>query len=225
MYLEKKERFLHLNPEQWRKELIFEQVKTNKTFAKGLVNLFLEGFSIPILQKTLPTFELKNFTFRKLDFSLESLVDSVVRYAKKGSYEAEKDAVNIVLKPVLDEEGIPYTVGRLKGIPRLLDLIIPDKESPMIVVEASYLVTTSSGMGDKAEFEKEVAKRLKKHYPQALFLGFVDGIGWYVRRGDLKEMLKAFTDVFTFHPSEIERFIQTIRPRLYNGRGITPKLR
>jgi hypothetical protein len=209
-----KDKFLNLNPEQWRRELIFEQAKTNKAFARGLVNLFLEGFSVPILQNNLPAFELKNFTFRKLDFSLESLVDSVVRYARKGSYEAEKDAINILLKPILDEEGISYTAGKLKGIPRLLDLIIPDKESPLIVVESSYVVTTSSGMGDKAEFEKEVARSLKQHYPKTVFLGFVDGIGWYVRRGDLKELLKAFPDVFTFHPSEIERFIQTIRRRL-----------
>ncbi|MCL0094629.1 hypothetical protein M1N58_01845 [Dehalococcoidales bacterium] len=101
---------------------------------------------------------------------------------------------------------------------------IPDKEDPWIVVQSSYVVTTSSAMGDKAEFEKEVAKKLKQHYPQAVFLGFVDGIGWYVRKGDLKEMLKAFADVFTFYPSEIERFIQTIKPRLYRGKGITPKL-
>jgi hypothetical protein len=213
-----KDKFPKLDPEQWRRELIFEQARTNKAFTRGLVNLFLEGFSVPVLQKSLPAFELKNFTFRKLDFSLESLVDSVVRYARKGSYEAEKDAVNILLKPVLDEEGIPYTAGKLKGIPRLLDLIIPDKEHPLIVVESSYVVTTSSGMGDKAEFEKEVARSLKQHYPKAVFLGFVDGIGWYVRRGDLKELLKAFPDVFTFHPTEIERFIQTIRRRLPKSR-------
>ena len=37
-------------------------------------------------------------------------------------------------------------------------------------------------------------------------LGFVDGIGWYVRKGDLKRMVTAYEDVFTFHKDELQRF-------------------
>jgi len=38
----------------------------------------------------------------------------------------------------------------------------------------------------------------------------VDGIGWYVRKGDLMRMVSAYDDVFTFHKEEIERFKQFI---------------
>jgi len=34
----------------------------------------------------------------------------------------------------------------------------------------------------------------------------VDGIGWYVRKGDLKRMVTAYEDVFTFHKDELSRF-------------------
>jgi hypothetical protein len=34
----------------------------------------------------------------------------------------------------------------------------------------------------------------------------VDGIGWYVRKGDLRRMVAAYADVFTFHKDELERF-------------------
>ena len=47
---------------------------------------------------------------------------------------------------------------------------------------------------------------LKEHYPNARFVGFVDGIGWYVRKGDLKRMVSAYEDVFTFRMDEIARF-------------------
>jgi len=43
-------------------------------------------------------------------------------------------------------------------------------------------------------------------YPNAKFVGFVDGIGWYVRKGDLKRMVTAYEDVFTFHKEELKRF-------------------
>ena len=34
----------------------------------------------------------------------------------------------------------------------------------------------------------------------------MDGIGWYVRKGDLKRIIKAYQEVFTFHKIELKRF-------------------
>ncbi|OQY71990.1 MAG: hypothetical protein B6D44_11705 [Ignavibacteriales bacterium UTCHB2] len=76
----------------------------------------------------------------------------------------------------------------------------------MIIIESSYLVTTSSGQGDKSKTEISIDALLKQHYPKSKFIGFVDGIGWYVRKGDLKRMVSAYEDVFTFHDDELRRF-------------------
>lgn len=38
----------------------------------------------------------------------------------------------------------------------------------------------------------------------------VDGIGWYVRKNDLKRMVGAYDDVFTFHKEELNRFKELI---------------
>lgn len=73
-----------------------------------------------------------------------------------------------------------FEKGKFGSIPRTMDFILPDKKSPKIVIESSYSVTTASGMGDKAKTEKTVADYLKKNYQDAIFVGFVDGIGWYV---------------------------------------------
>lgn len=69
-----------------------------------------------------------------------------------------------------------------------------------------FFLTTSSGQGDKSKTEINVSTLIKKHYPEAKFIGFVDGIGWYVRKNDLKRMVAAYEDVFTFHKEEILRF-------------------
>ncbi|MGC8684438.1 MAG: DpnII family type II restriction endonuclease, partial [bacterium] len=72
-------------------------------------------------------------------------------------------------------------------------------------------ITTASGMGDKAKTEKTVADYLKNNYPEVAFVGFVDGVGWYVRRGDLRRMVEAYDFVFTFGKDELERFEQLLK--------------
>lgn len=89
---------------------------------------------------------------------------------------------------------------------RTMDFIIPDQANPKIIAESSFLVTTSSGKGDKSKTEISIRGLISEHYPNAKFVGFVDGIGWYARQNDLKRMVSAYDDVFTFHPDELERF-------------------
>ena len=95
-----------------------------------------------------------------------------------------------------------------------MDFIIPNKGSPLIIAESSFLVTTSSGQGDKSKTEISVDSLIKAHYPRAKFIGFIDGIGWYVRKGDLKRMVAAYYDVFTFRKDELYRFEAFLRTEL-----------
>lgn len=95
-----------------------------------------------------------------------------------------------------------------------MDFIVPNKSSPKLIIECSYSVTTASGMGDKAKTEKTVADYLRKNYPAIIFIGFIDGIGWYVRKGDLKRMISAYSDVFTFHKDELKRFEQLLTNKI-----------
>ncbi|MCX8472286.1 MAG: hypothetical protein ORN85_01420 [Sediminibacterium sp.] len=95
-----------------------------------------------------------------------------------------------------------------------MDFIIPSKDNPKIIIESSFLVTTSSGQGDKSKTEGSIKQLITKYYPKAKFFGFIDGIGWYVRKGDLLRMVKAYNAVFTFHKDEIERFKITLKKEL-----------
>jgi len=179
---------------EWTLEKIKLYVRSNRKFAEGIVNLFFKGSTVPILRKVIPLFEFKKLDINKLNFSTESLIDTIIRYKTKGSYAASKgNNPEVVIEKILNELRYP-------------DFIIPSKSSPKIIIECSYVVTTSSGMGDKAKTEQRVAEAIKKHYPNSLFVGFVDGIGWYVRRGDLARMVKAYNFVFTFRFDELSKF-------------------
>jgi len=200
--------------EEWSDSKITSVMSNNEDFLDGIVNLFFEGSTVPFLVRTIPTFDLKKLSISKLSFKIPELLDTLVRYKEKGSYSGKKETnAETVIQSLLESLNITFQKGDLQDLvnneaelKRTLDFIIPSKKDPKIIIESSYLVTTSSGMGDKAKTEIGVKKLLSKYYPQASFIGFIDGIGWYVRKRDLQRMVKAYDDVFTFHKDEIQRF-------------------
>jgi hypothetical protein len=202
------------NIKEWTDSKIKKKIQESEFFKKGLINIFFEGSTIPILSKVLPLFELKKLSISKLNFKIDALIDTLIRYKEKGSYSGKREKnPEVVIEDILDDIGIGFEKGDLgeliSNVPdkkRTMDFIIPDKRKPKVIIECSYLVTTSSGQGDKSKTEISIDSLIKAHYIGAHFIGFVDGIGWYVRKNDLKRMVGAYEDVFTFHEEELERF-------------------
>ena len=202
------------NIQEWSDSKIMNLIKKNEFFKKGLVNIFFEGASIPFLADTIPLFELKKLSISKLKFEIPEMIDTLIRYKEKGSYSGKKgNNPEIVVEGILKKLDVSWETGDLTELidnapdnKRTMDFIIPNKENPIIIAECSFLATTSSGQGDKSKTEISIDTLIKEHYPNATFIGFVDGIGWYVRKGDLKRMVTAYEDVFTFHKDELKRF-------------------
>ncbi|MDD4923392.1 MAG: DpnII family type II restriction endonuclease [Dehalococcoidales bacterium] len=202
------------NIKEWSDDTIARKVVHDEYFRAGIVNLFFEGATIAFLANTIPLFELKKLSISKLQFDIPAMIDTLIRYKEKGSYSGKKENNSeSIIKDILETYGLDSEAGDLSelitnspDIKRTMDFIIPDKKTPRIIIESSFLVTTSSGQGDKSKTEISIRRLIKQHYPNAKFIGFVDGIGWYVRKGDLKRMVSAYEDVFTFHKDELKRF-------------------
>tara|TARA_Y100000590_G_C15724933_1_gene1014894 strand:+ start:1040 stop:2062 length:1023 start_codon:yes stop_codon:yes gene_type:complete len=196
---------------EWSVEKISKMAKNNSDVANGIVEFLFEAPNSSIFKKNLSLFEVKKLGKTKFKFTNESLIDSLIRYRVKGSLSALKqnNAENIIEK-ILNQNSIKFTRGKLPKIPqnitRTMDFIIPSKESPELIIEVVKVITTSSGMGDKAKTEIQMHNTIQTHYPNSLFIGFVDGVGWLVREGDLKRMVSGQDDVFTFHEDELKRF-------------------
>ncbi len=211
------------NIREWSDNTIISLIRNNENFRKGIVNIFFEGSSIEFLRNTIPLFELKKLCLSKLNFNTPELIDTIVRYKEKGSYSGNKENnPETLIKDILDNLEITFEKGDLNELisnapdnKRTMDFIIPDKQHPVLIAECSFLATTSSGQGDKAKTEISIDSLIKEHYPNASFIGFVDGIGWYVRKGDLKRMVTAYEDVFTFHIDELNRFEELLRGKFH----------
>lgn len=199
---------------EWSTSKIEKLAQKNKYFRKALINVFYEGSTVEFFKKTLPTFEFQKFSLGKLHFEINAIMDTLARYKEKGSRSAKgKNNPEVLVEKILEKHNISFEKGDLSELiesaydtKRTMDFIIPNRKTPVIIAESSFLVTTSSGQGDKSKTEISIDTLIKKHYPNAKFVGFVDGIGWYVRKGDLKRMVVAYEDVFTFHKDELKRF-------------------
>lgn len=208
-----------MNLTAWGNKRIEKMILQNKHFRKGIVNIFFEGATVSLLARILPLFELKKLSISKLNFEVPAMIDTLVRYKEKGSYSGKKgNRIETVIEAVLDELGLSFERGDLDKLAahesdskRSMDFIIPSKQNPQIVIECSFVETTASGQGDKAKTEINIFQLIKTHYPNAKFIGFLDGIGWYVRPQDLRRMVTAYEDVFTFHQEELSRFKDFLR--------------
>src|SRR3989344_5712522 len=207
------------NLKEWSDAQITKFIKENKFFRKGVINIFFEGSTIPFLTKTIPLFELKKLSISKLKFELPEMIDTLIRYKEKGSYSGMKENnPEALIENILGNLQVTFERGDLSELvtnapdnKRTMDFILPSKAKPRVIIESSFLATTSSGQGDKSKTEISIDFLIKKHYPRAHFVGFVDGIGWYVRKGDLQRMVTAYEDVFTYHKYELRRFENFIR--------------
>lgn len=200
---------------EWGTSRIERLVRSNSEFRRGLVNLFFDGATNSSITRYLPPFEVKKLTVQKLNFDTNAIVDTLVRYKEKGSYSGKRgNNPEKQIKQILENLNLSFDTGvhlsRLldgaTGAERTMDFIIEHQDDPRVIVECSYQSTTSSGQGDKSKAEIGVDSLIHRKYRAAKFVGFVDGIGWYVRKQDLRRMVSAYDEVFTFHPDELERF-------------------
>lgn len=204
---------------EWSSGKIEKLIISNESFRKGVINIFFEGSTHGFFQQTLPAFELQKLSLEKLQFNIDALIDTLARYKEKGSRAAKgKNNPEILIEKLLNSLNVSFEKGDLRELieyesdtKRTMDFIIPNKKNPLIIIESSFLTTTSSGQGDKSKTEISIDTLLKKHYPKAKFIGFVDGIGWYVRKKDLKRMVGAYEDVFTFNHDELQRFKELVK--------------
>ena len=213
------------NLKEWSDTKIAKMIRGNEHFRKGIVNLFFEGSSVQYLADTLPLFQLKKMGISKLEFDTSEMIDTLIRYKEKGSRSGKMaNNAETLIRESLEKLEIPFESGDLKSLvanapdqKRTMDFIIPSQAEPKVLVESSFLETTSSGQGDKSKTEIAVSSLIKSAHPGVKFVGFVDGIGWYVRKSDLQRMVGAFDDVFTFHPDEMTRFENFLTETLSGG--------
>jgi len=152
---------------------------------------------------TLKRFNLENCSTLKELFSNEAIVRRLIedtyrsRMGNKKGYSTETS----ILASIVEKYNIPYEAGELPILeqyfirqssdsdaksrnPRI-DLILPSKSNPKILIESTYQLTTASGQTKKIDANDSLFRAIKEYSmdsgQEVIFINFIDGAGWKSR--------------------------------------------
>lgn len=191
---------------EWKMEEIKRRLRRDEEFARDVSQILLG--ENPLLKALLTKFDAKKLHHGKiLHIPDGATIDTLARCSLFGSYNAKKGkSAEQIIEEILNEMSIQYESGEVTGIRATIDFVIPSKANPKIFIQSSYQGTTSSTQSRKARDELGIREDIKKNYPNAIFMQFIDGIGWIIRMSDLKTLVQAGDYVFTFHEEQLEKF-------------------
>jgi len=189
-------------------------INNDKKKLNYFIELFINGYKSNVLKTiladdpiTLRRFSLKkNFSdYKKDKEALRILLENkfMGRFGQKiGNYVEEN-----ILGELVKKVGATYEKGSIDFLERYfrrttrassrnpkIDLIIPNKQIPKILVESSYTKTTASGQTKKIDANDALFSAIK-NYNRAnrknlIFVNFIDGAGSKMRgKSDLKRFM------------------------------------
>lgn len=198
---------------EWTVNQISGKIRTDKIFRNLLLNFFLEGRNSEIGEK-MPQYYMRNFKIQDPEF-IEVLKDYyyVSRILNDNEIQGKySNRVGAHVEELIQENLDQYKNGKnpeltyqpQKEFPLLnknIDFLIPNVDSPIILIESSYNITTGSGQSKRADQLVEMYTTLIKHNAnqkdkKIMMINYCDGLGWVGRQRDLRRIYDASDFVF-----------------------------
>jgi hypothetical protein len=168
-------------------------------FMDEVCQLLTNGANNRKYQRLIPPFYLENFVIDKSTMARLSNPDDLRRLIKKGVegrynnqigssyYKAVETAIN----KLCFAEGPTYVANtHVPLIGRTAHFAIPNERTPLVIIDVSYNITTSSTQTRYKEAAEQAAARIREHNlssqrPVAL-VNVLDGAGWVGRQSDYR---------------------------------------
>lgn len=198
---------------EWDVKRISKTIQDDVDFRILLIEFFIKGRNSKIGTE-IPLYYMRNFKLTDPEF-IEDLRDHKYverilndneiqdKYSNKVGAHVEK-----LIQSRLDNykininSSLKYEIQ--KEFPLLnknIDFLIPSVNSPVILIESSYNITTGSGQSKRADQLVEFYGALMRHNAnhranRILMLNYCDGFGWVGRQNDLHRIYDASDFVF-----------------------------
>lgn len=198
---------------EWNVKRISRTLQTDLQFRNIMIEFFLKGRNSR-LGREIPLYYMRNFKLSDSQFINDlteySYVERILNDNEiQGKYSNEVGAhVERIIKNKLDlyrensNNALLYEMQ--KEFPLLnknIDFLIPSVNSPIILIESSYNITTGSGQSKRADQLVEFYGALMRHNAnhranRIIMLNYCDGFGWVGRQNDLHRIYDASDFVF-----------------------------
>lgn len=198
---------------EWDVRRISKTLQIDVQFRNLMVDFFVHGRNSR-LGREIPLYYMRNFKLQDplfiKDLTEYSYVERILNDNEiQGKYSNEVGAhVERIIKNRLDlyressNKALRYEMQ--KEFPLLnknIDFLIPSVNSPIILIESSYNITTGSGQSKRADQLVEFYGALMRHNAnhrtnRIIMLNYCDGFGWVGRQNDLHRIYDASDFVF-----------------------------
>lgn len=198
---------------EWDVKRICKTIQKDEKFRNLLIEFFIGGRESQI-GAWMPLYYMKNFRLDVPDF-IKNLHDYpfVERILNdneiQGKYSNEVGAhVERIIQNRLEQYKnannslLTYeTQKEFQLLNKNIDFLIPNVDSPALLIESSYNITTGSGQSKRADQLVELYGILMKHNAnhranQIQMLNYCDGFGWVGRQNDLHRIYLSSDFVF-----------------------------
>lgn len=193
----------HMPTTEWSLSKTRSQMLEKTEFMDEVCELLMNGGNLPRYKELIPEFYLENFSIGLNTIARLANPDDVRRLIKKGldgRYNNNigdsffKFASESITK-ICDKTGLTYSVKKeVHLIGRPVGLAIPNENTPRLLIDISYSITTSSAQTDYAKQAEETASILRKknegkpETQKIILVNLLDGAGWVARRSDLEKI-------------------------------------
>lgn len=201
---------------EWDLSKIRAMMIERPSFMDEVCDLLSNGANNPKYQKLIPPFYLENFIIDSSTMARLSNPDDLRRLIKKGVegkynnqigssyYNAVEEAVN----KICFREGLTYVTNKhIPLIGRTAHFAIPNEHKPLVIIDVSYNITTSSTQTRFKDAAEKAATCLREHNLQAerpvALVNVLDGAGWVGRQSDYRAIHHCAT--FALHLSTIDQ--------------------
>ena len=198
---------------EWDVKRISKTLQTDTSFKELLIEFFIDGRNSRIGAE-IPLYYMRNFKLTDPEFISDltnfKYVDRILNDNEiQGKYSNKVGAhVERIIQSRLDlykasiNANLQYEIQ--KEFPlfnKNIDFLIPSVNSPIILIESSYNITTGSGQSKRADQLVELYGILMRHNAnhranRIIMLNYCDGFGWVGRQNDLHRIYVASDFVF-----------------------------
>ena len=207
---------------EWDLSKIRSMMIERPSFMDEVCELLSDGANNPKYQKIIPPLYIENFVIDSSTMARLSNPDDLRRLIKKGVEGRYNNqigssyykAVETAVSRMCFREGLTYVTN--KHVPllgRTVHFAIPNEVNPLVIIDVSYNITTSSTQTRYKDAAEQASTRIREYNASAkqqiAFVNVLDGAGWVGRQSDYRAIHHCTT--FALHLNTIDQLAEILK--------------
>ena len=184
---------------EWSLDKTRNMMLENPSYMEDICELLMNGINSEKYKRKIPDFYRDSFKIDSSTLLRLTNREELTRLAKRQIEVKYNNSVSLVIfkkiedaiKLTCDLEGITYVKNKTASLfEKNFNFIIPNENSPRILINCSYNITTSSTQSKFAETFIDARNKARLQNKRIITVAIIEGAGWVGRQSDLKTIFE-----------------------------------